>query len=1194
MLIQFYSFSYLITLICGFLLGFYIFTREKNKQNIIWGIMHLGVVLWSFGRYIQINTNSHQTAILASHVLLIGSLIIYPTLFHTTFIFIKRDLLKKWKILLSVLYVNSLILIAIEFWDIFNGGNTLIIEVIPKLDFKYYETFGVFLTSHLIVQLLFPVIGIYELIDYYLKADKSEKNRVKYFLLAIVFGIVGSTTVLGLSYNIPITPFGVLLIPLYLIMISFAIYKHRLMDINYFVSKSASFIFLLLLYVVPVLLVIIYLNKFLFSDSISWGTGTLLFLALALSGWVIPKLKQWTESTISKSFFKRKIEYDRVLSHLSQFINSTLNLKNVITEIMENLERVLKPEQYAFYIYNESKDSFSLQTELNFKKESEYKNISCDNPIIKYFLQNTNEIYLVVEEAIRTELFKQFQDLEIESKKFGMEVILPLRTEGRLIGLMSLGMKKSGFYSEEDLDLLFSVSNNAGMAINNAISYKKIEDLSINLENKVKERTIELEDAYDKLKELDEVKTNFLSNISHELRTPLTAISNPVEMILAGDLGTINDEVYDYLDVVKNNAYRLLRLINDLLDISKLESNKMELKYYKVAVVPYVDYLVKSIEPLVTNKNITLKKDYQIDNFDEFFDPNKIEKVIINLLSNAIKFTDNDGEIIISLKKENESFCLSVKDSGIGIDPKDHNKVFDRFSQVDSTFSRKHEGTGIGLALVKELVELHKGKISLASDIGKGSTFTVELPRVNQDEITVWTEYAIDDTDRRKEERRKNYDRRLNDRRDNEDRRVATSKENLLKAVMAEKGLSNIDKEKESLKLTKHIKILEGRPNLLLVDDNPDILRVLITTLKDDYNISFAFNGAEGFEKLNNERFDIVLSDIMMPKMNGIQLCEKIKLDDKLKYIPVILLTSKSDIESKILGYETGADDYVTKPFNANELKAKVKALLKLKMIIDEFNQNERMISVGRLAAGIAHEINNPLNYVINSIRPLKQNIAELTSQTDFIENEANKETITDISKCVDLIKDGCERTIKIVKDLRMFSRIDESVYIAVCVNEGIDLSLSLLEHLTKSKITIHKNYRTNNPIFCYSTLINQVFMNILTNASQAITDNQEKGNIWIETYEENDFTYIKIKNDGPKIPDELLKRIFDPFFTTKEIGVGSGLGLSISHGIIAKHDGKITAQNQKDGVLFTMSLPALKHNPIENQNKILSQEVNL
>jgi signal transduction histidine kinase/ligand-binding sensor domain-containing protein/DNA-binding response OmpR family regulator len=411
-----------------------------------------------------------------------------------------------------------------------------------------------------------------------------------------------------------------------------------------------------------------------------------------------------------------------------------------------------------------------------------------------------------------------------------------------------------------------------------------------------------------KLHEIDELKSRFFANISHEFRTPLTLILGPSKDILDN---TKETKTKQNVSLIKRNAVRLLGLVNQLLDISKLESGNMKLQAAPRNIIPVLKGLVLSFSSYAERKRITIKFNSIEDEIIVYMDKDKFEKIIINILSNAFKFTPESGLIEVKTCRSEKQLEVKVSDTGIGIPAERITKIFDRFYQVDGSHTREREGTGLGLSLAKELVELHRGKIEVESEPGKGSVFTISLP-LGKEHLR--PEEICPEAEEENEFERIDYD----------DIKIVPEPFTELSG-------------KESL------------PLLLIVEDNQDVRAYIKETLKEDYRILEAVDGEDGWNKSVESTSggpDLVISDVMMPKVDGFKLCEKLKTDERTSHIPVILLTAKAAREDKLAGYETGADEYLIKPFDADELNARIKNLIEQRKRLHRYFRKHGLVNI--------------------------------------------------------------------------------------------------------------------------------------------------------------------------------------------------------------------------------------------------------
>ncbi len=445
------------------------------------------------------------------------------------------------------------------------------------------------------------------------------------------------------------------------------------------------------------------------------------------------------------------------------------------------------------------------------------------------------------------------------------------------------------------------------------------------------------------LRQIDQMKSRFFTNISHEFRTPLTLIQGPIENLLTHEN---HEETKRQYRMIQRNSQRLLSLVNQLLDLSKIESGQMKLRASEINIVELVRRVAAMFESLAVQKKIRVASSGLHEPIVGWFDREALEKIVTNLMSNAFKFTPLGGEIGIHVSRlatPIKSVELIVKDSGIGIPRDKLNRIFDRFYQVDDAHSREHEGTGIGLALTKELVELHKGEITVESEIGRGSTFTLRLP--------IGKEYFRPDEIMETEK---------------------SSGGGQLTTIVDLEGTES-----------GHASAGDGLPSLLIVEDNGDMREYIRTSLGHNYKIFESLNGVDGIEKARETIPDLVISDVMMPKMDGLRLCEKLKTDERTSHIPVILLTARAATDSKLEGLELGADDYITKPFNAKELLVRVKNLIEQRRKLRERFRRDGPISLKEISITSADE-----RFLKRATGVVETHIAQTGFSTDLFAKE--------------------------------------------------------------------------------------------------------------------------------------------------------------------------------------------------------------
>lgn len=385
--------------------------------------------------------------------------------------------------------------------------------------------------------------------------------------------------------------------------------------------------------------------------------------------------------------------------------------------------------------------------------------------------------------------------------------------------------------------------------------------------------------------ELDELKARFFANISHEFRTPLTLILGQNEQLqqIVG-----KEELSEKFLTIERNAQRLLDLINQVLDLSKIEAGKVELKHDTLDIIAFLKHIFFSFKPIAEQKRMQLVFNSPVEELVIHADPPKLERVFFNLFSNACKFTEEGGSVTVRVQQTADKVAVSLQDTGIGIRPEKLPYIFDRFYQVKVEGTQTYTGTGIGLALVKELVELHEGTISASSEVGKGTLFTVELPIGTQ---------AV-------EEEAGDFSFHLQP--------IAA------KPAAPDAAIVEVD-----------MPSFEDSPSVLVIDDNDEIRAYLKEELsRSGYHVLQAENGQKGLEKAQAHLPDLIISDVMMPVMDGYEVAKQVRADERISHIPLILLTAKASEESKIHGLKIGVDDYLFKPFSSSELKVRVANLI--------------------------------------------------------------------------------------------------------------------------------------------------------------------------------------------------------------------------------------------------------------------------
>lgn len=401
-----------------------------------------------------------------------------------------------------------------------------------------------------------------------------------------------------------------------------------------------------------------------------------------------------------------------------------------------------------------------------------------------------------------------------------------------------------------------------------------------------------------RLKELDTFKSRLFTNLTHEFRTPLTVILGMAKQLTGGAWNSLvgtNEKarIAHGLTLIENNGKNLLQLINQLLDLSKLENESFNLQYIQGDIVPYQRYVTNSFQSYAEDNDLTLQFSSVPDALLMDFDPEQIKQVLTNLISNAIKFTPPGGIIKVNMHVAAEELVLEVLDTGVGISEKDLPHIMDRFYQADSSSTRSAQGTGIGLAHTQELLKVMGGRIDVESEVGKGTRVIIHLPIRHEAPVM------------------------------EKDMMPLPSRTHLSIPRISAEPVTD-----DPVLRAQESSGNEYTPQILIIEDNPDVVEYLKSCLESAYQIAVAYNGKTGTEKALEDIPDFIISDVMMPEMDGYQVCDRLKNDERTSHIPIILLTAKADAASRLTGLRRGADAYMAKPFSPEELSLQISTLL--------------------------------------------------------------------------------------------------------------------------------------------------------------------------------------------------------------------------------------------------------------------------
>ena len=664
---------------------------------------------------------------------------------------------------------------------------------------------------------------------------------------------------------------------------------------------------------------------------------------------------------------------------------------------------------------------------------------------------------------------------------------------------------------------------------------------------------LRLEKANEELKELDEAKTRFFANVSHELRTPLTLLLGPLETLLGAEEGTGERRVL--LEAMEANARRLLRQVNALLDGAKLESGRLRLEPAPGNVGVLLADLAAAAKPLAERRGLRLRTERLDEIPDSLFDAHKTEIIIANLLSNALKFTPTGGTVVVRAETaraeaEPDGVAFTVEDDGPGIPEDQLERIFDRFHQVDASSSREHGGTGLGLALARELARLHGGNITVRSRLGAGAAFRVELPR----------DPGVALVERRRRPRRRE-DQLTQTRSD-----AQAAREYALRS-MRETLLADVDLPRRESEAPRP-QPPAGAPRLLLVEDNADLRSFLASRLARRYRVETAADGAAGLEAARRWRPDLVVTDVMMAGVDGLELCRRLKADPAFVTTPVILLTARAGTDAVAEGLDAGADDYVVKPFALRELEARIAAHLRARETERQLHEREsRLAAIGQMTSSVVHDLRNPLTLV--------KGYADLAHALAVRGGDA-----ATIARELETVRSQSDRLRRMIEEILDFARggaprLAIETIAAAPFLDGVlqPLAADLRERGIEVGIDLRLDPALQ--VALDRDRIQRVIENLLTNAREALATWEQGKRIAVRAWAEEGRLAIRVADSGAGLPEEAVEHLFEPFATNGK-KQGTGLGLVTVRNLVQAHGGevRVEAKAPEGGAAFTVLLP--------------------
>jgi len=650
------------------------------------------------------------------------------------------------------------------------------------------------------------------------------------------------------------------------------------------------------------------------------------------------------------------------------------------------------------------------------------------------------------------------------------------------------------------------------------------------------------------LAEIDRAKTTFFSNASHEFRTPLSLMLGPLEDMLVRHptAATIVSERRD-LEIMHRNGLRLLKLVNTLLDFSRIEAGRIQAVYEPVDLAVYTAAVASNFRSAMSRAGLRFTIDCPPLSGPVYVDRDMWEKIVLNLVSNAFKYTF-DGEVAVALRAAGPSVELVVGDTGVGIPEPELPRLFERFYRVEGQQGRTMEGTGIGLALVQELVRLHGGTVRAQSVLGSGTTFTVTIPTgtAHLPRERIGGEPTMAPTGVQAE----------------------AFVEEALRSLSGGGAPREVAIEKELISPRQAVAAVE-RATVLVADDNADMLDYVRRLLAARYEVEAVPDGQAALDAARARRPDLILTDVMMPRLDGFGLLQAIRTDDALRDVPVVLLSARAGEEAKVEGLEAGADDYLLKPFSARELIARVDANLQLARLRRETGESERryreaqtqlahvnrVATMGELSASIAHEVIQPIAATVTNARAA---LRFLNAQPPNLEEARQALGAT--------VKEG-NRTTAVIDGIRALIKKAPPRNDALEINGAILEVIALTRgEILKNGVSVQTQLAEGLPLIRGDRVqLQQVILNLIINAVEAMSAVSEGAReLLISTGKDaSGGVLVTVRDSGPGLNPESFAHLFDAFYTTKPGGMG--MGLSICRSIVEAHGGRIWASLAAD-----------------------------
>jgi len=667
--------------------------------------------------------------------------------------------------------------------------------------------------------------------------------------------------------------------------------------------------------------------------------------------------------------------------------------------------------------------------------------------------------------------------------------------------------------------LLRLLAPTVALAVDNAFAYRELALYQEHLEQLVAERTSELLRARDdlaetvgQLREASAARERIFANISHEIRTPLSLILLAVADVEAR--ATLDVQARGDLDSVVDSARKLLRLVDELLLLAAGQEAALSLAPASTDLARLVIAIATTWRPAAEAAGLTLRCEAPAA-LAAMIDPVALERVITNLLSNAVKFTPPGGRVSIALTRSDVGIRLAVRDTGVGIDDELLPRLFGRFERAKLT---RRGGSGIGLSLVKDLVAAHGGEVGVERIPEGGTEIWITLPDVARATIEGAGEVAP---------------------------RLRPADYGVVATAL---------RSGEVLTPTKR-----SAATILVAEDDPRLAQMIARLLATDYTVVVALDGVAALALARQHQPHLLVTDVEMPGMTGLELTRRFREVTGNNLAPVVILSARADLGDRLDGFAAGAIDYVSKPFDPGELIARVQAQLGMRELALRLHRAEQLSALGTLSAGLAHELRNPANAIVNAVGPIKRLLPpELVAGSQ------------PVGQLLDVLAGCAEQIGMLSRQLLSFRRAGELELRTIPLDDVIQRA-TLLAQPALQQLTLRTSIVVDGLVRCSPPLLVQVLANLLENAAHAAGAGG-----WIElaATTSGDLLLIEVADSGPGVPHDLRDRVFEPFFTTKAPGAGTGLGLPLARDIVHRHGGVLEIRDRDRRPVFVIELP--------------------